>query len=417
MFERDYYRNHQCREYEATVLTCEGLSQEEQERLALPREALYRVRISPHYFYARGGGQPGDTGYLGEARVTDCCEEDGQLWLYCDRSVCGEKRLAARIDYERRYDFMQQHSAEHLISGTAHRLFGAENVGFHMNREFSTMDLDQELSDEEILRLETEVNLLCEKALPIREHIGRAEDFVGLPYRSKKSFTGEIRLVEIEGADLCACCGLQVEHTGAIGSIQFLHWEKYKGGLRLCFAAGRRALDIRRKQRDILKRLVRELSRPEEELCAALREQKLRQEKLKMRLERAEREEWQKLSRKYGGTEAPLVLILPSLISCSDNKKILSDLAEELAVRRRFVLLLAEGDEQQASRFFLRCRASLSPEEAEEAEQLTEEWMRRPFVRGGGRGLLRSGRIEETFEVVLEALRAFPALTLADERG
>ncbi len=227
--EKLYESNAYLKEFSAAVLSCEA------------GEGGWLVELDRTAFYPEGGGQPCDLGTLGGARVLDVQERDGAVLHTVDAPLAGT--VAGRIDWARRFDLMQQHSGEHLVSGTAHRLYGCENVGFHMGAELITIDFDRVLSMEELLRVEALVNeaIWADRETQVRYYDSEAacpED-----YRSKKAIAGRLRLVEFPGADLCACCGTHVARTGEIGVVKLLSVVKFHQGVRVELVCGRRAYE------------------------------------------------------------------------------------------------------------------------------------------------------------------------------
>lgn len=202
-------------------------------------------------FYPEGGGQPSDTGTLNQILVLSV-REKGEVILH-ELAAPIEPGILAEgvIFWQDRYDNMQQHSGEHILSGLIHSHFGYDNVGFHMGKEEVTMDFNGILTWEDLDRLEDEANGLVYRNLPVRVLYPSQEELETMEYRSKKELTGQVRVVEIPGADRCACCGTHVERTGEIGLIKVIGMIHYKGGVRLSILCGRRALeDYRRCHKD-----------------------------------------------------------------------------------------------------------------------------------------------------------------------
>ena len=223
LYEADAY----CKDFEGRVLSCEA------------GKAGFAVVLDRTAFYPEGGGQPCDLGTLGAARVLDVREREGVVVHTVDAPLSGTVR--GRVDWDRRFDLMQQHSGEHLISGTAHRLYGCENVGFHMGAELVTIDFDRVLGWEELQRVEAEVNAAIWRDLETQVRYYESEAACPEDYRSKKAIPGRLRLVEFPGVDLCACCGTHVAHTGEIGLVKLLSVVKFHQGVRVELVCGKRA--------------------------------------------------------------------------------------------------------------------------------------------------------------------------------
>ena len=227
--EKLFESNPYLKEFDAQVLSCEL------------GKVGYAVVLDRTAFYPEGGGQPCDLGTLGSARVLDVHQKDGVIVHTVDAPLSGT--VHGIINWERRFDLMQQHSGEHLISGTVHRLFGYENVGFHMGAELITIDFSGMLTMEDLARVEAIVNAAIWQNLETQVRYYEAEALCPEDYRSKKAIEGRLRLVEFPGVDLCACCGTHVARTGEIGLVKLLSVVKFHQGVRIELVCGKRAYD------------------------------------------------------------------------------------------------------------------------------------------------------------------------------
>ncbi|MBR5225860.1 MAG: alanyl-tRNA editing protein [Clostridia bacterium] len=218
-------------EFDATVLSCEAKGDQ------------YIVVLDQTAFFPEGGGQGADQGTLGGVRVLDAHEVGGQVQHLTDGALPVGETVHGSVDAKRRLAMMQQHSGEHIFSGIVHQLFGYDNVGFHIGSEAVTMDFNGPLTEEDVLRVERMANEIIWKNIPVVTLLPSADELAQMEYRSKKALTGEVRIVTIEGADTCACCGTHVKYTGSIGQIKVLSCQKYKSGVRVSILCGTRALD------------------------------------------------------------------------------------------------------------------------------------------------------------------------------
>ena len=209
-----------------------------------------RVALAGTVFYPEGGGQPADRGTLtlpdgARLSVLDVHEKEGVVWHTVDAlpaaAVPGAP-VDEAIDWAWRFDKMQQHTGEHILSGTLHRLFGAENVGFHIGAGAVRMDASVPLSPAQLRQAETEANRFVWQDLPVQVSYPSREALAQMTYRSKKEIAGQVRIVTIPGADACACCGTHTATTGQVGLIKIAAAERYKGGMRLAVLCGARAL-------------------------------------------------------------------------------------------------------------------------------------------------------------------------------
>ena len=236
-FEQDAFRT-QC---ESTILAAE------------PDEKTGggRIALDGTVFYPEGGGQPADRGTLTlpdgtTLNVTDVHEHDGILWHSVDalpESAVPGTAVSGCIDWEWRFDKMQQHTGEHILSGILHQMFGAENVGFHIGSEAVRMDTSVPISAEGLQAAELAANRIVWQDVPVLVSYPTREELAALVYRSKKEIEGQVRIVTIPGADVCACCGTHVEYTGEIRLVKLLGIQNYKGGVRISMLTGKDAID------------------------------------------------------------------------------------------------------------------------------------------------------------------------------
>ena len=226
-----YYENAYTQDFTAVVQSCEAVKNG------------FAVTLDRTAFYPEGGGQPADHGTLGEARVLDVHEKDGVVTHLCDRALSEGAEVSGRIDWARRFDHMQQHSGEHIISGLLCSTFHCDNVGFHMGADVVTIDYNTPISWEQALEVERRANAYIWADHPIRIWYPSAEELAALPYRSKKELTGAVRITEFPGADRCACCGTHVSSSGQVGLLKLLSCQKFRDGVRLELLCGQRALD------------------------------------------------------------------------------------------------------------------------------------------------------------------------------
>ncbi len=222
-----------------------------------------RIALDGTVFYPEGGGQPADRGTLtlpdgATLNVTAVHEHDGILWHSVDalpESAVPGTAVSGCIDWEWRFDKMQQHTGEHILSGILHQMFGAENVGFHIGSDAVRMDTSVPISAEGLREAELAANRIVWQNVPVLITYPTREELARMTYRSKKEIEGQVRIVTIPGADVCACCGTHTAATGAVGQIKILAAENYKGGVRLSIVCGERALlaaqAMRQRQADI----------------------------------------------------------------------------------------------------------------------------------------------------------------------
>ena len=270
LYDADAY----CKAFTATVISCEE---------AEDREGLYAVVLNRSAFFPEGGGQYADTGTLqefkkdcetplsGAVKVVDVqVSDDGIITHYCDGAVTPWAQVTGVLDWEQRFERMQNHTGEHLVSGTVHRLYGLDNIGFHLGDRDVTCDFNGELSDEQLREVERVVNRAVWENVEVFAEYPDPATLPDLDYRSKLELTEDVRLVTIPWYDVCACCAPHVARTGEIGLIKIVNSEKAHGGTRVHMICGPWALaDYDIKQTNIM-RIVDLTSTPQEETADAV---------------------------------------------------------------------------------------------------------------------------------------------------
>ncbi len=228
MTQKLYYENQYIKEFTASVVSCtEG-------------KRGFEVILDKTAFFPEGGGQPGDTGFIGDAEVIDTVERGEDVAHICTKAVGGEAEC--RLDFEKRFTNMQQHTGEHIFSGVLHSVCGYDNVGFHMGESCITVDFNGVVTADELARIEKLANEAIYKNIPVETICPSDEELEKYSYRSKKEISGQVRLTKIDGIDLCACCGTHVAYTGEVGIIKVISVMNYKSGVRITLQIGRKAL-------------------------------------------------------------------------------------------------------------------------------------------------------------------------------
>lgn len=234
---RLYYEDVYMKEFSATVMECrEG-------------KKGYEIILDESAFYPEGGGQPADKGelYINTketfVKVLDVHEKQGELLHYTDKPIEAGTKVTGKINWENRFDLMQQHSGEHIVSGLIHEAFGYDNVGFHMGADVITIDFNGLLEETQMAEIERKANQKVWENAKVEITYPSPEELKELPYRSKKELTGKVRIVNFPGSDLCACCGTHVTYTGEIGVIKLLSVVKFREGVRMEMICGKRVVD------------------------------------------------------------------------------------------------------------------------------------------------------------------------------
>ena len=230
--EKLYYADPNLREFTARVLSCQAV------------KGGYQVELDATAFYPEGGGQACDLGTLAQANVLDVQESGEQIFHLCDRPLPVGEEVVGKLDWQRRFDLMQQHSGEHIVSGIVHTMFGWHNVGFHVGSDRMEIDFDGPITPEQLQLIETKANEAVWADLPILCWYPSQEALPNTFYRTKKELPWPVRLVQIPGIDSCACCGVHVTTTGQIGLIKLISCVKFHQGVRIELCCGGRALTL-----------------------------------------------------------------------------------------------------------------------------------------------------------------------------
>ena len=240
MTERLYYKDSHLAEFDAAVLYCEKARNG------------YAVVLDRTAFFPEGGGQSADTGKIGAADVTDVREEGGEIRHFTAQPVEPGREYRCRIDWDTRFSRMQNHSGEHIVSGLVHKLYGYDNVGFHMGEECVTIDFNGELTKAQLGETERLANEAVTANLDIVTAFPTPDELDRMNYRSKKELAGSVRIVTIPGVDVCACCAPHVAATGEIGLVKLLSSMRHRGGVRIEMVCGSTALaDYRQKHESV----------------------------------------------------------------------------------------------------------------------------------------------------------------------
>ena len=250
MTEKLYYIDAYKTEFSAIVLSCDK------------DKKGYKVVLDKTCFYPEGGGQPGDIGTIGCVNVTDTHEKDEIIYHYTDAPLTAGEEVEGKINWPHRFDLMQNHSGEHILSGIICAKYGCDNVGFHMGKDMITIDFNTKIPAEDIEWLENKANEAIWTNAAVGVRYPSKEELAEIDYRSKKEIEGEVRIVNVGDYDCCACCGTHVRTAGEIGQIKIIGIQSYKGGTRMEMLCGMRALEDYRKKNDITSQTGTLLSAP-----------------------------------------------------------------------------------------------------------------------------------------------------------
>ncbi len=297
--EKLYYQDSHIREFSAKVLSC------------TPGEGGFAVILDATAFYPEGGGQACDLGTLADAKVL-YVHEDGETVVHlCDRALPVGQTVHGAIDWARRFDLMQQHTGEHIVSGIIHRYFGYHNTGFHVGEHVMEVDFSGPIDPETLAKIEAEANEAVYANLPLVCWYPTPEELPRVFYRTKRALPWPVRIVRVPGVDSCACCGVHVKYTGEVGIIKILSCTKFHGGIRLEMVCGKRAYDwycrIFEENRKVSQAFSAKIT--ETGLAAQKQLEQLSQEKL--RSAGLEKQLLQRIAGEYAGKNAPVLRFEP----------------------------------------------------------------------------------------------------------
>ncbi len=250
MTHRLYYTDALQTTFEATVLS------------SAPRDASrHKVTLDVTAFYPTSGGQPFDTGSLGGQAVLDVVDGDDGLITHVVAGLLEPgQTVTGIIDWPRRFDHMQQHTGQHILSAAFERTCGVRTESFHLGASTCTIDLAREVTPAEIVRAEGLASAVVFEDRPVQVRFVSEQEAAALPLRKDPTRTGTLRLVDIDRFDVSACGGTHTPTTGRVGVIAVSGWERFKGGSRIEFVCGQRALASHRQLRDVVAGLVRQLT-------------------------------------------------------------------------------------------------------------------------------------------------------------
>lgn len=378
-----FYEDSQLSAFQAKVLSC------------VQGEKGWEILLDATAFYPEGGGQAGDTGLLGSVQVLDTRERQGQLIHFCSGPLEVGTVVEGQIDYGPRFLRMQEHAGEHILSGIVHSRYGYHNSGFHMGAQCMTVDFDGVIPQEDIPLLEAQVNKAVWKNLPIRAWIPSPEELESLCYRTKRPLPWPVRIVEIPGYDLCACCGTHVAATGQIGLVKIFSAMGFRGGTRLEMACGSRALAILNQAYQQNKLVSQAFSAKIMETGAAAQRMNELLGQQKFRISQLEKEIFDTIAAGYAG-KGPVVHFGENLDSTG-----LRELAERIGASCGGTAAVFSGSDEGGYGFCLADpQADLRP--------FTKAMTQALQGRGGGKPHFQQGRLQGTKAEILAFFQANP---------
>lgn len=345
------------------------------------------VVLNQTAFYPLGGGQEADRGTLNGIAVSDVIERDGVIYHLLERAL-DKTQVSGQIDWARRYDHMQQHTGEHILSGLVLERLGLNNVGFHIGHDLMRVDYDEFIDWPVLLELERDTNRMIQRNLNLTSHIYQPGD---PDYRFKKELQGDIRVVDIPGVDRCACCGTHVATTCEVGLLKIVEAERYKGGVRLGIVCGQRAIDYFQKLLTQTKQLMQLTSAQTFGLVPAVEKKYLEQHLKDKQLADMERRLVDLLIDSYSRQSEPIILFEQL------GPKATANLAQALALKAPWVAIFHPGEDNQ-HRFYLHSKQH-------DMAELAHRMLARFDGKGGGRGQTSQGSLKGSAEEIIEWMR------------
>lgn len=384
MTEKLFYEDSHRTEFTAKVISCEEAKDG------------YRVVMDQTVFFPEGGGQYADTGVLGTVNVTDVHEKDDVIYHYTTAPLEVGSIVTGKINWEERFEKMQQHTGEHIVSGIVHERFGYNNVGFHLGADYCTMDFDGTISKEQLKEIEAAANEAVYQDLEIEILYPSKDELKDMDYRSKIEIEGQVRIiVKIPGYDVCACCAPHVKTTGEIGAVKLVSMANYKGGERITMLCGRRAMRDYEKKDAMTKEISALLCAKEYEVADAVG--KLKDEQTRMKSQIAELQ--QKLL-EFRVAEIPveekIVTVFDSALSGNLPREMMNRLLDKGAV----ICAVFAGTDTDGYRYVIGSRS-------EDVRPISKALNVAFEGRGGGKPEMVQGSVKGTGKAMKELLMQY----------
>lgn len=390
MTEKLYYIDSHIKKFTARVISCRQA------------EKGFEVILDRTAFFPEGGGQSADTGKIGPAQVIDAHEKDGDVIHYVNQSLPAGEEFECEIDWMQRFRRMQNHSGEHIVSGLVHKKYGYNNVGFHMGKDMVTIDFDGDISWEQLREIEGEANLAVARNLRINTSFPEGETLKNLEYRSKLELTENVRIVEIEDIDVCACCAPHVYSTAEVGIVKLLASERRRRGgegVRVSMLCGLDAygyLSVIQENNSAVSAMV---SAPREETAKAV--ERLLKDNEKLRARASE------LGREVAKIRADAIPETEGNICVFDNvldEPALREIVNSAMEKCTGIAAVFSGDDESGYRYIM---GSRSVDLRADAKAINAAIC----GRGGGRPEMIQGSCSEKAEKIKEFLNKFEIYT------
>lgn len=375
------YDNGHIKAFDATVLECNAC------------DKGYEIVLDQTAFFPNGGGQTADKGTIDGVTVKDVNEHGGKIYHLTDNCFEIGANVHGEIDWDIRLRKMQNHTGEHLVCGVAHSLFGYENIGFHMGTGGISADVSGPLTKEQVEQIEFIANKAVFENVEVSVYYPTAEEIESTEYRSKLELTEDVRLVRIDGYDLCACCAPHVLRTGEIGLIKILSHTPNKGGTRLLLKCGYDALEDYRERCASVSAISASLCAKEHEIAQAVERLKEEKAKLDFEIERLNKEKTEKYIKRLKASQGNVCVF-------ADDAD--GDGLREIVNAGKALCGGIFGAFCQAGEGYRYCLGS----ESENLSAFAKQFNSALNGRGGGKPEMIQGSVNATKEQILEFLSA-----------
>lgn len=371
-------------EFNATVLSC--------EEIQLEGRNVYQVILDQTLFFPEEGGQSPDKGTINKVQVLDVQIKSDVITHTLEKPVEVGVVVQGIIDWKHRFSNMQQHSGEHIFSGLVNKRFGYDNVGFHLSDQIVTMDFNGVLTAAEAADIEFAVNEVIIKNLPVQVTFPSKEELSDMNYRSKIEIDGQVRIVTIEGVDVCACCAPHVKKTGEIGMLKILNMQNYKGGVRISILCGFRALEEYRQKTVVLSELTSSLSANQDTLVEAVTKLKNMNQSLKTELAVAKQEYMEAKLKEIPKDQENVYLFENNL-----DPQVMRNTVNQLVSEHTGICGIFTGDDEEGYRYII---GSATQDARTVATMLKEKL----GAKGGGSAAMVQGSVVAKRETIVSLL-------------
>ena len=385
MTEKIFELNSYIKEFEAIVVD------------SFEKEGNKIIILDKTGFFPEGGGQPSDIGKIGEANIDYVFEENDIVYHSSDKLLEIGSKVKCKIDFEHRFQNMQIHTGEHILSGIIQKLFNIRNVGFHTGSDFNTIDLEKELSDEQVKFAELKANEAVWKNEEVKCYFPSKEELANLKPRKMPATDKPIKMIEVGTTDLCACCGTHVAHTAEVGIVKIIRHERYKGGTRITFLCGKQALKDYDRKNDVLKEATAILSLKYDEILSGIN-------KLKSELTE-EKTKYSELLAKFIINEANLLYEKAKIVN---KNRIIVEFEDEISIRD--IAKLSSNITEKANSISIIFKTDFDSIKYVVSASSDSDFNCRDFVsklnkefngKGGGKPLFCQGSIEKNKKSVI----------------